>query len=72
VFILREDIVSNRRRIYEQYAGMFPTFEMFCQVMDRYTYNDFGCLVFNNNANAMSPKFEDQVFWYKAEDHPSD
>lgn len=30
VFILRENIYANRKRIYEQYAGMFPTFDMFC------------------------------------------
>ena len=35
VFILRENILGNRRRIYENYAGMFPTFEMFCQVLDQ-------------------------------------
>ena len=65
-FILRENIVSNRKRLYEQYAGMFPTFEIFCQVMDQCTEN-FECLVINNNAK--SNKLEDQVFWYKAEPH---
>ena len=64
VFILRENYVSNRKRLYEHYAGMFPTFEMFCQVMDQCTEN-FECLVINNNAK--SNKLEDQVFWYKAE-----
>ena len=29
VFILRENYVSNRKRLYEHYAGMFPTFEIF-------------------------------------------
>ena len=66
VFILRENLVSNRRRIYENYAGMFPTFEVFCQVMDQCTEN-FECLVINNNAK--SNRLEDQVFWYKAEAH---
>ena len=67
VFILRENYVSNRKRLYEHYAGMFPTFEMFCQVMDQCTEN-FECLVINNNAK--SNKLEDQVFWYKAEKRP--
>ena len=67
VFILRENYVSNRKRLYENYAGMFPTFEMFCQVMDQVTEN-YGCLVIHNNAK--SNKLEDQVFWYKAESHP--
>ncbi len=66
VFILRENYVSNRKRLYEHYAGMFPTFEMFCQVMDQCTEN-YECLVINNNAK--SNKLEDQVFWYKADAH---
>ena len=66
VFILRENYVSNRKRLYEHYAGMFPTFEMFCQVMDQCTEN-YECLVINNNAK--SNKLTDQVFWYKAEPH---
>jgi len=68
VFILRENIVSNRKRIYDNYAGMFPTFEVFNQVMDQCTEN-FECLVINNNAK--SNKLNDQVFWYKASDHPT-
>ena len=67
VFILRENYVSNRKRLYEHYAGMFPTFEMFCQVMDQCTEN-YECLVINNNAK--SNKLSDQVFWYKAEKKP--
>ena len=67
VFILRENYVSNRKRLYEHYAGMFPTFEMFCQVMDQCTEN-YECLVINNNAK--SNKLTDQVFWYKADSRP--
>ena len=67
VFILRENYQSNRKRLYEHYAGMFPTFEMFCQVMDQCTEN-YECLVINNNAK--SNKLSDQVFWYKATERP--
>ena len=66
VFILREPYINNRKRIWENYAGMFPTFESFCQVMDQCTEN-FECLVINNNAK--SNKLHDQIFWYKAEPH---
>lgn len=66
VFILRENIVQNRKRLYECYAGMFPSFEIFQQVMDQCTEN-YECLVINNNAK--SNKLEDQVFWYKADQH---
>lgn len=66
VFILREPYIANRKRIYENYAGMFPTFESFCQVMDQCTEN-YECLVINNNSK--SNKLQDQVFWYKADSH---
>lgn len=66
VFILRDPYISNRRRIYENYAGMFPTFEAFCQIMDQCTEN-YECLVINNNTK--SNKLQDQIFWYKADSH---
>ena len=66
VFILREPYIANRKRIYENYAGMFPTLESFCQVMDQCTEN-YECLVINNNSK--SNKLQDQVFWYKADSH---
>ena len=65
-FILREPYINNRKRIYENYAGMFPTFESFCQVMDQCTEN-YECLVIANNAK--SNKLDDQIFWYKADGH---
>jgi hypothetical protein len=66
VFILREPYIANRKRIWENYAGMFPTFESFCQVMDQCTEN-FECLVIDNNAK--SNKLQDQIYWYKAQNH---
>jgi hypothetical protein len=63
VFILREPYIANRKRIYENYAGMFPTFESFCQVMDQCTEN-YECLVIDNNVK--SNRLSDQIFWYKA------
>ena len=52
---LRENIVSNRKRLYEHYAVMFPTFDIFCQVMDNCTEN-YECLVINNNAKVINLK----------------
>ena len=68
IFILRENIVANRKRLYDQFAGMFPDFDSFCQIMDQCTEN-YECIVIDNNAK--SNKIEDQVFWYKAQSHPS-
>jgi hypothetical protein len=67
VFILRENVLGNRKRIYDNYAGMFPTFQMFCQFMDQCTEN-YECLVVCNGIQ--SNRLEDQVFWYKASEHP--
>ncbi len=66
VFILRDNYISNRERIYKNYAGMFPTFEAFCTVMDQCTEN-YECLVIKNNSQ--SNKLTDQVFYYLADDH---
>jgi hypothetical protein len=68
VFILRENIVQNRKRIYENYAGMFPSFDVFAQTLDQCTEN-YECLVIDNTSK--SNRLEDVVFWYKAETHSS-
>jgi hypothetical protein len=67
VFILRENYLSNRKKIWENYASMFPTLESFCSIMDQTTEN-YECMVISNNAK--SNKINDQVFWYKAADRP--
>jgi hypothetical protein len=65
VFVGCEKMISNRRRIYEQWGSIFPTFELFCAAMnvlcerDEYTF-----LVFDNTST--SPNIEDRVFYYKA------
>jgi Poxvirus A32 protein len=66
VFILREPYISNRKRIYENYAGMFPSYDSFSQILDQCTEN-YECLVINNTTK--SNKLQDQVFWYKADTH---
>jgi hypothetical protein len=63
VFIFRNNFLNMREKLYKQWAGMFPDFDTFCQVMNQCTEN-FECLVIDNNAK--SNKIEDQVFWYKA------
>jgi len=67
VFILREPYLNNRKRIFDNYAAAFPSFEFFCQIMDQCTQN-FECIVIDNTS--LSAKLEDCVFWYKADTHP--
>jgi hypothetical protein len=65
VFIFRNNIVKEREKIYNHYAGMFPTFDVFNQVMNQCTEN-FECLVIDNKVQ--SNNINDIVFWYKAQD----
>lgn len=64
IFIYRDPSIGNRRRIYDNFCGMIPTFQMFCQVMD--SLDKYECLVICNDADRV--KLEDQLFWYKAKD----
>jgi len=63
-FICKDTNNSNLKRLYDHYARMFPTFEMFKNVFDRYT-DDNGCLVIDNSST--SDKLEDQLYWYRAD-----
>ena len=63
VFVLRENILQNRKRLYDTFFGVFPSFDIFCQVMDKCTEN-YECIVLDNTSR--SNKIEDMVFWYKA------
>jgi hypothetical protein len=62
IFILREPFINIRRKIYEFFAGMFPTFEVFNKVMDVCTA-DYGCIVIDNTTR--SNDICDMVFWLK-------
>lgn len=64
VFLLAEDIIQNQKRLYDHYAGMFPTFDIFQQVFSELTDN-YGVMVINNVVH--SKNVTDKVFWYKAE-----
>lgn len=66
VFIFNEPSVANRKKIYDSYAGMLPSFDHFCNILDACTQNH-ECLVIKTSGN--STDLRDQVFWYKAESH---
>jgi len=66
IFLLNENFISNQKRIYDNYAGMFPTFETFLTAFKVCT-DKHGCMVINNRIN--SNNIDDQVFWFKAKDH---
>jgi len=64
VFILRESRLDIRKKLYENYGGCIPTFDMFCQIMDALT-TDYTALYINNMST--SNKIEDTLFYYKAD-----
>jgi len=63
IFLLAEDFVSNLKRIYDHYAGMFPDFNSFRQTFVQLTA-DFGCMVISNRGARTS--FLEKIFWYRA------
>lgn len=63
VFILREPRILARKKLYENYAGFLPSYEVFSQIFDQ-TSENFECLVIDNTTK--SNKITDQLFWYKA------
>ena len=67
IFLLGEDMFSNRKRLYEHYAGMFPTKDIFDQVFLQVTEN-YGCMVINNRIR--STDIRKKVFWYRAQKTP--
>jgi ABC-type oligopeptide transport system ATPase subunit len=67
VFLLNNDIKSDRKRLYDHYAGIFPSFDIFESVFDQIT-EDYGVLVINNKIT--SKDLTDKVFWYKAKKTP--
>lgn len=63
-FIMREPTVRNRRILWENYASIIPTFDMFCDIMDQLT-QDYTAVFINNRAQ--SNNIEDCVFYYRAD-----
>ena len=62
-FICKETKRVEQEKLYKYYAGMFPTMDMFIQVLRQVT-KDYGCLVIDNTSQ--SDQLADQVYYYKA------
>lgn len=63
IFIHREPGVNERKKLWQEFASIIPTFKMFCDIMDVCTDN-YGCLVIDKTT--ASNKISDSVFFYKA------
>jgi hypothetical protein len=63
VFIFREPNLSTRDKIWKNFAGIIPTFKLFCQIMDEITV-DHACIYIDNQST--SNKWQDCVYYYTA------
>lgn len=63
VFLLADDNTINKKKLYENYCGMFRTFDIFSRVFNVLT-KDFSCLVINNRG--VRNNILEKIFWYKA------
>jgi len=67
VFILRETNLKSRRSLYENYAGIIPSFDLFCQLMDQIT-DDYTAMYIHNSTTVND--WKECVYWYKASKVP--
>lgn len=64
IFLLKEKSSLNIKKIYENYASMFPTRDIFEQAFKSCTEN-YSCMVINNR---ISGDFTESTFWFKAKE----
>lgn len=64
IFIFKDTNHSNLKKIYDNFASVIPTFNLFCQLMKKYTEN-FSCLFISNQTN--SSEWQDSVMYFKAD-----
>ncbi len=65
VFIYRENIVKEKKRIYEKYCHMIPNFSMFQDIFEQCTDNIHDCLVIH--LSNPSTNWMDKIYWYRAD-----
>ena len=63
IFLLKADFISEQRKLFDHYAGMFPNFDSFRQVFNELTA-EFGAMVIDNRRKAANPL--ERLFWYRA------
>jgi hypothetical protein len=64
VIACRENILSNRERLYKHFFGMFPSLSAFSRAFEACT-NDYEVLVLKNDSQ--SNNITDNIFWWKAQ-----
>jgi hypothetical protein len=68
-FIYKNNNINERKKIYENYASVIPSFNLFCAIMDEVT-KDYTALVIDNLSQ--STDFQDCIYWFRAPPFPED
>lgn len=63
IFLLADDNISNLKKIWDHYAGMFPDLHSFRNVFNELT-KDYGAMVILNRGTRSN--FFEKIKWYKA------
>lgn len=63
IFLLAEISMITKKKLWENYAGIFPNFQSFDLVFKKCT-NNFSAMVIDNRKQ--SGDIKDKIFWYKA------
>jgi len=67
VFILRNNMVADREKLWKHFCGFVPSFSVFQKIMNKCTCG-YECLVVNNMSR--SNDISDCLFWYRGDIHP--
>ena len=65
IFLLKEDSTINKKKLWDNYASMFPTLAAFEKVFSKCT-EDYRSMVIDNRKP--SDNIQDKVFWFKAKE----
>jgi len=67
VFLFRDNTQANRKRVFDDYCGsLFPTFESFCETLDKYTQRSGDALVLRLSGHSYD--LQKNAFWYNGND----
>tara|TARA_B100001079_G_C16242419_1_gene439603 strand:+ start:21 stop:440 length:420 start_codon:yes stop_codon:yes gene_type:complete len=66
VFILRNNMMADRERLYKNFCGFIPTFAIFNKIMNKCTQG-YEALVVDNTSR--SNDITDCLFWYEGAIH---
>lgn len=67
VIALSDNITANRRKLFEYFFGMFPSYKTFDKIFAKVTEN-YGALVIDRTAKGTG-NIQDSIKWYRASLH---